>query len=104
MINIPDYSIAGINYRQGIEDYVGKFNGYLKPEPTNVYDPYAIAVYAHDGQHLGYIPATCTGEVHSFHKQFPLPIYIIIDEDYDELENRRFFRGSIYLTNKDKNI
>ena len=104
MIGIPDYRIAGINYRQGIEDYVGRFNGYLKPEPTNAYDPYAIAVYAQDGHHLGYIPATDTSEVHSFHKQFPLPIYIIIDEDYDELENRRFFRGCIYLTNKDKDI
>lgn len=104
MISIPDYRIAGINYRQGIEYYVGRFNGYLKPEPTNEYDPYAIAVYAEDGHHLGYIPATDTSEVHSFYKQFPLPVYIIIEEDYDEIENRRFFLGSIYLTNKDKNI
>ena len=54
-IEIYQYSIAGINYRKGIAAYLGRSTGYIKPEPTNRHDPNAIAVYAEDGHHLGYL-------------------------------------------------
>ena len=36
----------------------GKIVGIVKPEPSNVHDPRAQAVYRNDGKLLGYIPRT----------------------------------------------
>ena len=53
--------IAGVKFRQSElgemygEDW-NKVEVQLVPEPTNAYDPNAIAIYANDIQ-LGYIPA-----------------------------------------------
>ena len=97
--NIPirEYDIAGINFRKGIENYVGDFKGYLKPQPTNRHDPNAIAIYHSDGHHLGYIPAYETANVRALHLPFPIPVSGHIDEAYDEYENRRFFIGVVYI-------
>lgn len=95
-IEIYQYSIAGINYRKGIAAYLGRSTGYIKPEPTNRYDPNAIAVYADDGHHLGYIPATDTYEVHSLHLRFPIPVSVDIEECYDD-DGRRFFVGEVTI-------
>ena len=99
---IYSYSIAGINYRKGIATYIGNSVGYIKPEPTNRHDPNAIAVYAEDGHHLGYIPATDTYEVHSLRLRFPLPVAIYIEECYDYDESRRFFVGEVTIKYKKK--
>ena len=95
-IEIYQYSIAGINYRKGIANYLGRSTGYLKPEPTNRHDPNAIAVYADDGHHLGYIPATDTYEVHSLRLRFPIPVSVDIEECYDD-DNRRFYVGEVTI-------
>lgn len=101
-IEIYQYSIAGINYRKGIAAYLGRSTGYIKPEPTNRHDPNAIAVYAEDGHHLGYIPATDTYEVHSLHLRFPIPASIDIEECYDA-DDRRFYVGEVSFQVKTKN-
>lgn len=101
-IEIYQYSIAGINYRKDIASYLGCSTGYIKPEPTNRHDPNAIAVYADDGHHLGYIPATDTYEVHSLRLRFPVPVSVDIEECYDA-ENRIFYVGEVSFQVKTKN-
>ena len=101
-IEIYQYSIAGINYRKGIAAYLGSSTGYIKPEPTNRHDPNAIAVYAEDGHHLGYIPATDTYEVHSLRLHYPITVSIDIKECYDA-DDRRFYVGEVSFQVKTKN-
>lgn len=101
-IEIYQYSIAGINYRKGIAAYIGRSTGYIKPEPTNRNDPNAIAVYSYDGHHLGYIPATCTYEVHSLRLRFPIPVSVDIEECYDA-DDRRFYVGEVTIKVQTKN-
>ena len=91
------YNIAGINYRKRVKDYVGKFKGYIQPEPTNQYDPNAIAVYAEDGHHLGYIPESETYEVRELGLPFPVKAYCEIEEEYDYDESRRFLIGHVFI-------
>ena len=102
-IDSLQYNIAGINFRQGISNYVGSINGYIQPQPSNSYDPNAIAVYSEDGHHLGYIPATETYEVHSLHLSFPAPVAIEIEECYDNTEDRTFYVGTVTVLVKRKN-
>ena len=102
-IDILQYSIAGINFRKGVKNYVGRFEGYIKPQPSNRYDPNAIAVYAQDGHHLGYIPATDTYEVHDLHLRFPAQAAIDIEECYDNTEDRTFYVGTVTILMKRKN-
>ena len=90
-------NIAGINFRKGINDYVGKFIGYLTPETTNQHDPNAIAIYHQDGHHLGYIPAEDTDDVRALGLPFPIRVYGEIEEDYDDTEDRKFFHGHILI-------
>lgn len=102
-IETYSYNIAGINFRRGISNYIGSFEGYLKPQSNNRYDPNAIAIYHSDGHHLGYIPATDTYEVHQLHLRFPIPVAGYIYEDYDYDESRRYFTGSVTFKVKAKN-
>ena len=95
------YNIAGINYRKRIKDYVGKTMGYIQPEPTNQYDPNAIAVYAEDGHHLGYIPEAETFEVYDLKLPFPIKAYCEIEECYDYDRQRNFFVGHILIEQPD---
>lgn len=85
--------IAGINYREGIEDLDDNtFAALLVPEPTNPYDPDAIKVIrAEDSRLLGYISAKETQAVRDWVKNsFPYPCIAIIssfteeDQDYDD--------------------
>ena len=96
------YKIAGINHRKRIRDYVGKCKGYIKPEPTNKYDPNAIAIYAEDGHHLGYIPQADTKEVRDLGLPFPIEVYCEIEEDYDYDDSRRFYVGHILIEQPEK--
>ena len=88
------YSIAGINKRRGIMPYIGKFCGYIKPEPSNKFDPNAIAVYHEDGKHLGYIPATETDGVRRLGQDFPMFCWGEIIQVWG---NRKFFVGDLYI-------
>ena len=96
------FKIAGINHRKRIRDYVGKCRGYIQPEPTNKYDPNAIAIYAEDGHHLGYIPQAETQEVSDLGIPFPIKVYCEIEEDYDYDDSRRFFVGHILIEQPEK--
>ena len=96
------YKIAGINHRKRIRDYVGKCKGYIQPEPTNKYDPNAIAIYAEDGHHLGYIPQAETQEVRDIGLPFPINVYCEIEEDSDYDDSRRFFVGHILIEQPEK--
>ena len=101
-IEIYSYNISGINYRKGIASFVGNSVGYLKREPSNKYDPNAIAVYSEGGHHLGYIPATDTYEVYSLHLRFPIPVSVDIEGCYDD-DDRRFYVGEVSFQVKTKN-
>lgn len=98
-----DFNLAGVNYRKNIRDYVGAFEGYVKPEPTNEYDPDAIAIYHSDGHHLGYIPQNMTDDIRDCGLPFPIQIWGDIEEDYDYDEKRRFFRGTVWMEIPDPN-
>ena len=92
-----DYNIAGINYRDGIADYLGDFDGYLQPDSENEHDPNAIAIYHKDGHHLGFIPAGCTDQLRAFGLSFPISITGTIEQEHDDIENRDYFVGTVYL-------
>ena len=91
---VRKHSIAGINKRRGINPYIGKFCGYLKPEPSNKFDPNAIAVYHEDGKHLGYIPATETDGVRRLGQDFPMFCWGEIIQVWGD---RKFFVGDLYI-------
>ena len=95
---IEDFSIAGINYRQGIKNYVGTFEGKLIPEPTNQYDPNAIRVEHSDGHHLGYIPSDDSDYLRNLiDNKFPVSCHGEITEKEDLEENRKYFQGVVYV-------
>jgi len=95
---VIDYNIAGINFRRGINRYVGDLMGYIEAEPKNKFDPNAIAVRAFDSHHLGYIPADYTDDVRDLTRSaWPYPVWCEIEEDYDYDEHRKYYRGTIYL-------
>ncbi len=101
------FSIAGINYRDRIADYLGTFVGYVVPEPENEYDPDALAIYHSDGYRLGYIPADSTDYLRVLFPAFPVRCWGTVgsDVDYDfdpdeeEEHPRTFFFGTIYIDN-----
>jgi hypothetical protein len=94
---LQDYNIAGINYRENIAAYIGDFEGYLKPDPDNEHDPNAISVHAEDGHHLGFIPAACTDYIRALGKPFPIAVTGTIDQEHDDIEDRYYFVGTVYL-------
>lgn len=96
------FKIAGINHRKRIRDYVGKCMGYIQPEPTNKYDKNAIAIYAEDGHHLGYIPQEDTQDVRDLGMPFPINVYCEIEIAYDYDDCRRFFVGHILIEQPEK--
>ena len=51
------FDITGLRYHCTVHD-CGKIVGIVKPEPSNIHDPRAQAVYRNDGKLLGYIPRT----------------------------------------------
>jgi hypothetical protein len=72
-----EFSIAGISHRDNIENYIGEFVGLLQAEPTNAYDSNAIKVVAHDGHHVGYVPADMTAEIRK-EATLPCPCFCYI--------------------------
>ena len=55
--NTETFDITGLRYHCTVHD-CGKIVGIVKPEPSNLRDPRAKAVYRNDGKLLGYIPRT----------------------------------------------
>lgn len=77
---VVQFNIAGMSYRENIDDYLGEFKGTLEAEPTNEYDSNAIKVLAADGHHVGYVPKDMTKEVMD-NAQLPCPCFCYIGEN-----------------------
>ena len=92
-IDFLEFKIAGMSYRDNIENYLGECVGTLEPEPTNGYDPNAIKVLAHDGHHVGYVPMNQTQHVRNF-TTLPCPCYIYIGK------NDEIYFSDCYINNK----
>ena len=75
-----DFPIAGITYREKIDNYIGECVGTLEEEPDNPYDSNAIKVLAGDGHHLGYVPRDYIFDVRKF-TTLPCKCYIYIGEN-----------------------
>ena len=71
-------NIVGCYFRNGIQNYVGEFKGYLMAEPGNRHDSNAIKVMADDGHHVGYIPRNLTKKIREF-RRLPCDCYGFID-------------------------
>jgi preprotein translocase subunit YajC len=100
--NLRILKIAGINYQEGINRYVGRVNCALVPEPDNEYDPDAIKIVAEDRHHLGYIPSGQTELVCSLTaNEFPYRCTAFIEECEDEDDGHKFFIGYVYIQRLD---
>lgn len=77
---VLEFAIAGMSYRDDIDDYLGEHIGTLEAEPTNEYDPNAIKILAEDGHHVGYVPKDMTSEVRSS-ATLPCTCYFYIGEN-----------------------
>ena len=60
-----EFDIAGMSYRENIDNYIGEHAGTLEAEPDNEYDHNAIKILAEDGHHVGYVPKNMTSEIRS---------------------------------------
>ena len=78
--DIVEFNIAGLSYRDNIDNYLGEFKGTLEAEPTNTYDSNAIKVLAADGHHVGYVPKDMTSEVLK-ETALPCPCFCYIGEN-----------------------
>jgi hypothetical protein len=81
---IIDFWVAGIRYREKIEDYEGEFMGRLIPEPTNIYDPQAIRVEHADGHHIGYVPKEKIQQIWDFKGELPCDCYCFVKKIKEE--------------------
>lgn len=94
--------IAGINYREGIGQYVTRDRMWrearLVDEPTNEYDPNAIRIEDKDtGHHLGYVPRGYTFAVRTWtrrHRNYRVEYDIKLLHDPD---GKGYFDGKFYL-------
>lgn len=79
--NTETFDITGLRYHCTVHD-CGKIVGIVKPEPSNVHDPRAQAVYRNDGKLLGYIPRTQLDWYEDFNEQnVPCPFVGEIELD-----------------------
>ena len=79
---VLEFTIAGMSYRDDIDEYLGEHVGTLEAEPTNEYDPNAIKILAEDGHHVGYVPKDMTSEIRSS-ATLPCTCYFYIGENAD---------------------
>ena len=77
---VMEFTIAGMSYRDDIDDYLGEHIGTLEAEPTNPYDSNAIKILAEDGHHVGYVPKDMTAEVRKS-ATLPSTCYFYIGEN-----------------------
>ena len=99
--NLRILKIAGINYRTGINRYLGRVMCALVPEPDNEYDPESIKIVAEDRHHLGYVPSEQNDFVRSMAGgEFPYRCEAHIYEATDEEDGHAFFYGFVYIKKK----
>ena len=72
-----EFEIAGMSFRDNLDNYLGEHVGTLEAEPDNGYDPNAIKVLAEDGHHVGYVPKDMTTAVREF-STLPCKCYFYI--------------------------
>ena len=77
---VLEFTIAGMSYRDNIDEYLGEHVGTLEAEPTNEYDPNAIKILAEDGHHVGYVPKDMTSEIRNS-AVLPCTCYFYIGEN-----------------------
>lgn len=77
---VLEFTIAGMSYRDDIDDYLGEHVGTMEAEPTNEYDPNAIKILAEDGHHVGYVPKDMTSEIRKS-ATLPCTCYFYIGEN-----------------------
>ena len=77
---VLEFTIAGMSYRDDIDDYIGEHVGTLEAEPTNSYDANAIKILAEDIHHIGYVPKDMTAEVRKS-TTLPSTCYFYIGEN-----------------------
>lgn len=106
-------SIAGINFKRGLSNCIGDFNGVILPDPKNDYDPNAIKIKNSDNKELGYIPENLTQIVRDFighsdvendakwRHRITGHISDHYDWNYDTNRERRYFTGYINITNQE---
>jgi hypothetical protein len=75
--DVVEFSIAGISFRDNIDEYLGESVGVLEAEPTNQYDANAIKILAANGHHVGYVPKDMTSEVRQV-SHLPCPCFFYI--------------------------
>ena len=79
--NTETFDVTGLRYHCTVHD-VGKIVGIVKPEPSNVHDPRAQAVFRNDGKLLGYIPRTQLDWYEDFNEEnVPCPFVGEIEVD-----------------------
>ena len=116
-------NIAGVTFHN-TDSNVGPFVGYMEPEPDNIYDSHAVAIYEHTGRLIGYLPKSehrkysawrsnmnkvvVVGFIHNFYlpseNRFGLAGYVeaiklYTDEEYNLLENliREHFQQNLEM-------
>lgn len=106
-------SIAGINFKRGLSNCIGDFNGVILPDPKNDYDPNAIKIKNSDNKELGYIPENLTQIVRNFighsdvendtkwRHRITGHISDHYDWNYDTNRERRYFTGYINITKQE---
>lgn len=75
-----EFDIAGMSFRENIEEYIGEHSGTMEAEPTNPYDANAIKILAEDDHHVGYVPKDMTDKIRK-QKQLPCTCYFYIGEN-----------------------
>lgn len=77
-----EFEIAGMSFRDNLDNYLGEHVGTLEAEPDNDYDPNAIKVLAEDGHHVGYVPKDMTDRIRES-VSLPCKCYFYIGENDD---------------------
>ncbi len=79
-VDYIEFEIAGLSFRDDIDNYLGEHDGTLEADPGNEYDFNAIKILAADGHHVGYVPKDMTATVREF-TSLPCPCYIYIGQN-----------------------
>ena len=91
-----EFYIAGVSYREGIDNYIGETEGQLVAENDNPHDSNAIMVLAADGHHLGYVPKELTLNIRKSVK-LPYNCYCYIAKHVENGEVKYFTSCYIIL-------
>lgn len=95
-----EYSIVGMRHRRIPTTVLENFcYGYMKLEPKNRYDPYAIAVFNTDNQKIGYIPKDENFELYEIMNKEPKRKVDVIGHVWEEQEYDGFlnWKGELII-------